>query len=192
MTLILSLQDFLYYDNRKVWHCHVMIRWRNTKHGAYNYCLIFLEIYNLTQNELKASKRIKLVSRIYLSYWKCYLLLSDYLTMGPTNYWAHRSWELSPRLKQSVLNLHCIGLLSGNQPKVHFDNRLMSSTLVAGARPEHNWEAGRPGEAGARPRSVMARPRSQVHQHRHRLTITCHWGLLSTLFTFSKPLVHIL
>ena len=46
MTLILSLQDFLYYDNRKVWHGHVMIRGRDTKHRASNDCLIFLETYN--------------------------------------------------------------------------------------------------------------------------------------------------
>ena len=101
---------------------------------------------------------------------------------------SYRSWELSPRLKKIVLNPHCIVLLSGDQPKVH------SWAL-------HWWRGrglntterlrGRGRREGARPRSVMARPRSQVHQHRHRLTINCHLGLLSTLFTFGKPLVHI-
>ena len=44
------------------------------------------------------------------------------------------------------------------------------------------------GEAGARPRAVMARLRSQVHWHytptQTQRTVTCHLGLLSTLFTF--------
>lgn len=47
--------------------------------------------------------------------------------MGPTNYWAqtHRSWEMSPRLKQNVLNLHCIALLVGISPRFTFNNHLM-------------------------------------------------------------------
>ena len=44
---------------------------------------------------------------------------------------------------------------------------------------------GRPGEAGARP--VMARPRSQVHQHQ----TPGHLGLLSTLFLWMEETISV-